>query len=370
VGETPDRRSELYRVKRGLSRKISNETGRERLLDACRIAESAFNAKLIIPRISFARAILLFSATGELPDQTLSPLSPAAIALLLDLHAAAATGENLDAWAKPFASTAAYSEMRARFPAPYCLKYKVQYDLVEEAERLSFFGGKDTFLHTLVLSFSAAALNIPYANFRELLRETYRLRAEHIRHRRYYRLAKGDDGRFAAVECDGSVDGFGNPIPPTLAEKIAAEDSAVPDDNLSIETQVESDIFRIESAGVLPAAWTKPQIIDNAVVSPYSDSEPLPAATPLPAAANDDSGQADASFCIDIDAVASAFGVSTRTIERWVEQRKIPPPAKFGRRRLWSKDILVDALRERHESATDDVQNLIEKHAPTGRGAV
>jgi len=101
---------------------------------------------------------------------------------------------------------------------------------------------------------------------------------------------------------------------------------------------------------------------------PYSESAPTPAPTPLPAPSKRDSDKPAKSFCLDIGEVAAVFAISTRTVERWIDDGKIPPPLKLGRRRLWHPDVISAALRDRQQD-TPPVDDIIERYSPTGRGA-
>jgi hypothetical protein len=47
------------------------------------------------------------------------------------------------------------------------------------------------------------------------------------------------------------------------------------------------------------------------------------------------------------DSVASVFGVSTRTIENWVEQGLMPAPSVIGARVFWHPDLFYEWLDQR-----------------------
>ena len=47
---------------------------------------------------------------------------------------------------------------------------------------------------------------------------------------------------------------------------------------------------------------------------------------------------------VDKHGLAEEFGVTPRTIERWVNRRVIPQPRKVGRFRLWHLDSLRQQL--------------------------
>jgi excisionase family DNA binding protein len=44
--------------------------------------------------------------------------------------------------------------------------------------------------------------------------------------------------------------------------------------------------------------------------------------------------------------VAQMFGVTTRTVDRWVRLRQIPAPLKIGRQRLWHLPTVEKLLAE------------------------
>lgn len=44
--------------------------------------------------------------------------------------------------------------------------------------------------------------------------------------------------------------------------------------------------------------------------------------------------------------LAALFGVSERTVERWVRLRSLPAPTRVGRQRLWHRDRLITFLTE------------------------
>lgn len=44
--------------------------------------------------------------------------------------------------------------------------------------------------------------------------------------------------------------------------------------------------------------------------------------------------------------VAKKFGVTTRTVDRWVRQGQIPAPLKIGRQRLWHQPTVNKLLSE------------------------
>ena len=44
--------------------------------------------------------------------------------------------------------------------------------------------------------------------------------------------------------------------------------------------------------------------------------------------------------------LAKKFGVTTRTVDRWVRLRQIPSPLKIGRQRLWHRPTVNKLLAE------------------------
>jgi predicted DNA-binding transcriptional regulator AlpA len=50
---------------------------------------------------------------------------------------------------------------------------------------------------------------------------------------------------------------------------------------------------------------------------------------------------------LDAQAVADLFGVSTRTLYRWIDQGLFPPAIKFNRRsHFWFRHQLIQTLEE------------------------
>lgn len=49
--------------------------------------------------------------------------------------------------------------------------------------------------------------------------------------------------------------------------------------------------------------------------------------------------------------IAEFYGVSRRTVQRWVRSGQLPPPIKIGQQRLWLPDLVMKFMEQRGREA-------------------
>ncbi len=71
-------------------------------------------------------------------------------------------------------------------------------------------------------------------------------------------------------------------------------------------------------------------------------------------------GSMNKADCWELKDIAGKYGVSARTVQRWVRLGQFPRPIRIGRKRLWIPKQVMEWMERRGEEAqaTPAAQNL------------